>query len=347
VYDTRIVAYKRQISIFSSKKKREKDRRINRRGMIRNIELFPHQRSAMQRMRALETTDIRTSDTTTIRTSLGLYTDKPGAGKSYAMLAHLLAEPLVVGNGEGEREGASTSRSNGSNSSSNNSSESVEVAERQRFLLSQTRSLCGNRIIETTYPVHETNTTRTFPFNLVLVPPSTFAQWETYVWNLVGNGDARVKTCRRMTPRTWASMIDSATSLRVLIVDTTAYATLMRYMNTSKFLFQRLVIDEADSIHVKNFQLLDSLFLWIITATPQTLSTSACRCLAIRSVFFDSGRGRWESEGMRLVRTHLQIRHEDEIIDAALQLPPPRTRVVRVMRSSLFRGIRNYSPLSL
>lgn len=293
------------------------------------VELFPHQRSAIERMRALETNDIHTSDCTTIRTSLGLYTEKPGAGKSYAMLAHLLATPYVC--------------------STTMDDPRSYTNERLRFFTSQTRTLCGTRVSETVYPLW--NATHILPINLVLVPNSTYSQWITYVRNLVGENDPRIKTCQRITSGGWTKLIngsDLQTIPQILIVDTNAYSSIMRFQSISRFVFQRLIIDEADSIKVSNFRILDSLFMWIITATPQTLSTSSCRSLNIRRMFFDSGRGTWESESMRLIRAHIQIRHEDEIIDAALRLPPPRTRTVSVMISPLFRGIRSFlTPLAL
>jgi hypothetical protein len=302
---------------------------------LQNVRLFPHQKSAIERMRALETDDVRTSENSSIRTSLGLYTEKPGAGKSYAMLVHLLEAPLVAA-APGRRDDVLND----------------DEDNRMRVLTSRTRSLCGNRVSETIHPVYPTSA-RVLPVNLVLVPPSTFVQWETYVRNLVGDADPRIKTySRKINELQLRECMDdgtSASNLQVLIVDTGAYSSIMRRLNVSNRVFQRLIIDEADSIRgIKHFRLVDALFMWIITATPHTLSTSGCSMLAIRSLFFDSGRGRWDSDAMRLIRTHLQIRHEDEIVDAALCLPPPRTRLIRVMQSYLLRGIRNYlNPLAL
>lgn len=305
------------------------------------VRLFPHQLSAVEKMRNLETTDLQTAASTTVRTSLGLYTDKAGAGKSYAVIMHLLSTPMVQ-----------------------TASDMARDPERHRFLTTHTRSLCGNHVFESR-DMLDGGRKRVLPTNLLLVPPSTFSQWEAYVDRILpgfvrkqtethgysSNCTSRemyVQTARRLGWCGWTRLLSSPAPPRILLVDTCAYAKMMEFAQITNTAFQRLVIDEADSIHVKNFRFVDALFLWLVTATPQTLSTSACRCLPIRSMFFDSGRGSWESERMRFVRANLQVCHENAVIDAAIQLPPPRTRTARVLRSYLFQNIRDYlSPLAL
>jgi len=358
------------------------------------LRLFPHQLSAIDRMRALEIGEVRVSDTRTIRTSIGLYTDKPGAGKSYAILTHLLTSPPVVG-----ADACSTAASRDATQHEQQHAEprpsdapdDVET-ERKKFFLGRTRSMCGNRVTEIAY--EDPAEVRIIPTSIVLVPPSTFSQWESYVHRLVGPHDPRIKMVRRFDTRMMRSMLSrSDESLpQIMILDATAYGSLLSRWATWSSLFsgsavepplqasssmstitslpsasaaavgqggqgiqggqqavrpvrpvfQRLVIDEADSIYVKNFEIMDALFLWIVTATPETLNTSSCRPYAIRALFFDSGRCRWNSEEMRLVREHLQIRHEDEVIDAALQLPPPQRSVVVLSSSALYSSIRPY-----
>ena len=302
------------------------------------VKLFPHQSSAIEKMRKLETEDLETDASTIVSTSLGLYTDKVGSGKSYAIIQHLLTTPVLKTN-----------------------------PERHRFLTMNKRSLCNDRVFESSDMLKGTRR-RVLPTNLLLVPPSTFAQWVSYASRLLPSfideqeptqsgcrascdfsSNKYIQAAKRITSSGWARLLTSPTPPRILIVNPTAYTQILEFNEiAADAVFQRLVIDEADSIYVKYFDFVDALFLWLVTATPQTLSTSACRCFPIRSMFFDSGRGTWDSERMRFVRTHLQVRHEEEMIDAAIQLPPPRTRTARAMRSYLFRNIQNYlNPLAL
>lgn len=256
--------------------------------------LFLHQQSSIRAMQRLEESShnvIQISDDTTMETSMGMLCDKPGSGKSFTALAHISLRPIL--SMEVLKPAKTFYRSNG-------------------YSIFRVRNDQYEHVLKT---------------NLLIVPRSVYFQWVTY--------------CKEYVPSLSIFHSDKyvvGTSNRVLsgeydiaILYDTQYKKFMSessfITNTSKYKFQRVVIDEVDTINIPSFKMPQSNFLWLITgSSPKFFESHGLRAYLLKS----------QQEQNYIVR------NVDEFIDASLRIP--RYEEERVSVECSFSSMRNLLP---
>ena len=263
--------------------------------------LFLHQQADLEAMVRLERSSERPvvlNENESFWTRCGLLCDKPGSGKSYTMIAHILAHPTI----------------------------SNPDVHKHKIML-----MCNHASLE-----RKMEYQRRLDTNLVLVPRGTLKQWDTYLREMTGALEAE--------HRVFYSMRDSdeddifANRYKTVVMGEASYKKLIS--NVERFhgtLFQRFIIDEADSIHVAACTKPHTIFTWFITATPRMLVRGSAMTVAFRHMF--QGASVAPSEA---VVNNIIVASTPMFVDQSLQLPNYLERTVEVERTTLMNNIRPF-----
>lgn len=273
------------------------------------VPLYMHQEADIWQMRRLEDSAVGGAviptdvPTRCLRTRAGILADKPGSGKSYTMLAHVIARPVLDGNIETRDSGTYLG----------GQLDVIEMHKREKVL----------------------------PTNLFIVPRGTLLQWKSYLHDMTGfplrNAFCNVKCDVDDMERILAGAYD------IVIITDTAFKRLLGYQELAHVTFQRLIIDEADSIDIPSYKQPDSFFTWYVTATPIALLTRAATA-GLRRIFNTP----WELE--RIVSgavTHLIVESAPEFVDEALRLPSVQEVRLEAVRSRIHDVIHSYVPATV
>jgi len=139
----------------------------------------------------------------------------------------------------------------------------------------QTISRYGDLTCDTTYDTYE----RVIPTSLVIVPHACLEQWEDYAIRLCGKERSRVLVMSNSVQKMRAV---ASGDYDLVLVSHNMHKRLMGRLNSDykDILFQRLVVDEADTIDLSQFRVFDdsmprAAFTWLLTATSDALLTGA------------------------------------------------------------------------
>lgn len=181
-------------------------------------------------------------------TRLGIFADKPGAGKSYTVLCHILSKPYV-----------------------------------NECFVEQTRvtsSMGGYMDIftHTEYDLY-------LQTNLILVPRGTLKQWEQYIKTMTNHGDREdIVVVNRASAELFGNLKDN--KYRIVIMHEATFKHMFQdYRELRGVRFERFIVDEADSIHIPNARMIQASFTWFITATPHYLCQGLSRTTVFRTLF--------------------------------------------------------------
>lgn len=204
-----------------------------------DFELMPHQLRALHRCRYLEECDVGDTDQGEAsrtaflsQTSIGVYADRVGAGKSHVMIALIL----------GDKERAHQFR---------------DVAPKDNV-----RTLANGRIM-----IREPESLRLVKTTVIVVPHILASQWEEYLrpmQNIESINAFVVKTRLGMNRLADDENIDG---MDVILVTNTFYGDLARMVAARGIKPRRVIIDEADSIAITHATLLSASFSWFVTAS--------------------------------------------------------------------------------
>ncbi len=104
--------------------------------------------------------------------------------------------------------------------------------------------------------------------SLIVVPHTLYRQWQTYIkeqTTLNFFGVQTKKTLEEKNPNEIAKKIKEAD---VVLVSNTLYGPLMDYAHMNRFLWKRVFLDEADTLHLPSTRrMFDTRFTWLISAS--------------------------------------------------------------------------------
>ena len=195
---------------------------------------YLHQEAAVYAMRRLEDSvaePIQVQPDVRMTTNLGVYADKPGAGKSFTVLGHILARPVLT----------------------------HDAMTESRFRLMEG----GVELIKTSRAdaVLETN--------LIVVPRGIHGQWVSYLNDMTGYPPERAFTKSLCKTEDIADIL--AGRFGIVIITENGYRKLQASPAHSRVTFQRFVLDEADSVNIPAYVAPNAAFTWYVTATPTKL----------------------------------------------------------------------------
>lgn len=260
-------------------------------------QLYTHQQSAIHAMQCLEASQaqpIHISNSTQMQTHVGILADKPGSGKSYTMLAHIMLQPVI--------------------------STCIYKPAKNIYLEYMKFS-----IIDSVY----NNVLKT---NLIIVPRCVHAQWISYCRKHCPH--MNVFHVSRFTSTTAQDILQN--NYDIVILHENQYKTFITDVDIlhENVKFQRVIIDEVDTISISGFVMPHTNFVWMITASPDRVFDGDMQSAGIKRM----------SHGLGVVCSGINIvvRNDDQFIDESLLLPQYNETVHRV--HCHFSAVKNLLP---
>lgn len=299
--------------------------------------LYEHQKSTLQALDYLEENERKWKDVL-IKPSMGILCDKPASGKTLTMLTHVWSKPYI----------------------SNNKRPSYTDSHLPRIDNLQIMT-------ETTW-----QTLNSLKTSLIVVPRLIIEQWESTARDLVGFyqefiPDQMPRRMEAFLKRQPASpdakklgifqrelSLDNEEAIfsnryDLIIMNERSYKSLIRSLNTKNFLFQRLIIDEVDYIHIPAFEPVPAIFIWCIQGQFYVNDNIGTR-LAIsrsRTIYFKNLFHRSFEYLNEMLQKTITVSNNGEFIDASLNLPPPRFETITLKRSILNQLVRDILPTEM
>jgi SNF2 family DNA or RNA helicase len=162
------------------------------------------------------------------------------------------------------------------------------------------------------------------PTNILIVPHKLLPQWIKFFGHA-----PNLRLATFDTQKTTDDLAD----IDVLIIPCTKTGDFINNFNIPTTRWSRTIIDEADSIKLpKNFEF-NSLFIWLITATPKKLRYNNRPYLA--NTFKDILP--WSFD-------YLLIRNNNEFVEKSIILPPPKRITIECLTPKEIKIIQHVIP---
>lgn len=118
--------------------------------------------------------------------------------------------------------------------------------------------------------------------------------------------------------------------VNVLILSNNSFEKFI--INHSMILWNRIIIDEADSIKLKDHMLLAN-FIWLITGTPNGIAISQSKYL--KNIF---------GNNIGWITDMITIKNNNDYIQKALNLPPPNKIIIKCLTPPELKIIEEFIP---
>lgn len=285
-------------------------------GLI-NVTLKPHQIVNINRAEKLERyEEIKIQDSSySVKTRVGVFCDKVGAGKTLTVLGLIGKNPIV--NCPSVFHFKSTINAGWSDCSGHR------------------HNLISSRLIgETTY--EERCESLTIPLNIIVVPHTIFSQWENSIKTYTTIPHFAIKN-RKTNDKFWEDY--KLSDLRegkcqIVLVTNKFYRIFSEHGFGNNVSVSRVIFDEVDTLSIPRNGKIVSNFYWGVTASYSNVinmynnsGNYFPNAGFIRDLFI-SFRSLWQSgqsgitqNERRLVRSELFIRNSDEFIESSFHLP--------------------------
>lgn len=216
--------------------------------------------------------DLKAMPATLSSTRIGLLADQPGSGKSLCILtAALEIVPKTT---------------------------DAKQLQEEAFRVVTTKHTLSDMTTLKLYPDLKPSDIKVIPTTIIIVPRALVKQWEDYVNKETTSKEhtvlvGRAKNMQKKTSDLLDSDIDrlfhkteNNRPYRIAIIDETTLLALAPYFNDPTHVFQRVVVDEADTINLSpSGRMPHALFTWYVTATPLDLLQGQCNGL-LKNIFY-------------------------------------------------------------
>ena len=123
------------------------------------------------------------------------------------------------------------------------------------------RSFGENNI---TFYMHDAK--KTIKTNLIVVPHNLVVQWNDYILNFSDKLQCKI-IAREKTLRFLEEDNFSLENFDVVVVTSTLYNKLAKYIATKRYKLQRIFFDEVDNLWIPATQSIESKFIWFVSAS--------------------------------------------------------------------------------
>lgn len=213
----------------------ENDRRAGQPSKIL-VTLKPHQQTSLAKMIAMEKSNclLYTKHDMNVHTNIGILADEVGKGKTLTALS-LIA---TIGN--------------------NNSAHNEKICDLTTRFTSDYYFMSYRKFEKPNNLVNAT---------LIVVPHGAiFCQWQDTIKNQTKLTVLSINCAKELHRNQ-----ENLENFDIVLVSNTFYNAIFSHFQVR---FKRLIIDEADSIYIPNMRECDAEFVWLITATPESMRTS-------------------------------------------------------------------------
>ena len=280
---------------------------------LENTTLRNHQKTLLYHMKKIENDSAKAgSGRFSICTNIGVVGDVVGSGKSLPVLLLILNNQLK------------------------------DNVKEQYFTFSKT---CGITVVD--YKLDQLSKDKTDPSrvhtSLLVVPHTLVRQWKSYIDSYVPSLKYKVinkaEHIQLETRDKKGQIVQSIKNLKdlldkpLIIISSTFYNNFMKLYANNKFMwsftFDRIIIDEADSINIPNSYKPSAVFYWFVTSSVMNLMCPASRYFdgkyvdGIRcSGFIKSLFQELETNNFPFY-DHIFFKNKDSFIQASFELPKP------------------------
>lgn len=169
------------------------------------------------------------------------------------------------------------------------------------------------------------------PINLLLIPHKLMSQWLEF-FKYAPN--IKVDTYKDSEDETRINTIEDVKNIDVIIVACSKSPSFFKKF--SKIKWNRVIVDEADTIKLSSNTVFDASFVWLVTATPKLLRYSSKVYLS--RIFKNIAP--W-------VFDYLIVRNNIDFIEKSIILPIPKRIVVNCLTPKELGVIKNFIPKNI
>ncbi len=104
--------------------------------------------------------------------------------------------------------------------------------------------------------------------SLIVVPHTLYRQWQTYIKDQTTLNCFGVQTKKMLEEKNPNDLAKKIRDADVVLVSNTLYGPLQDYAHQNRFLWKRVFLDEADTLHIPSTRrMFDTRFTWLISAS--------------------------------------------------------------------------------
>jgi len=272
---------------------------------LENTTLRNHQKTMLYHLINLENNSIKPGGRFTLNTNIGVVGDVVGAGKSLPIL--LLVHNNKIQNKHREKHYSYSQRSN------------ITIVDHESSITNINR-------------IHST---------ILILPHTLVRQWRLYIDNYVPSLKYKIINTKEHLnlyndlekTKLKYNHIEEFFNVPLIIVSSTFYTqfilTKIGNKNVLNMSFDRVIYDEADTIHIPNCYKLNAMFYWFITSSIQNLLIPVSRYWenklidGIRCTGFIKNTFSELEEKVFPFYNLIFFKNKDEFIQSSFELPKP------------------------
>ena len=104
--------------------------------------------------------------------------------------------------------------------------------------------------------------------SLIVVPHTLYRQWQTYIKEQTTLNCFGIQTKKMLEEKNPKDIAKKIQESDLVLVSNTLYGLLQEYAHKNRFIWRRVFLDEADTLHIPSTrQMFDTRFTWLISAS--------------------------------------------------------------------------------
>jgi rubrerythrin len=104
--------------------------------------------------------------------------------------------------------------------------------------------------------------------SLIVVPHTLYRQWQTYIKEQTTLNCFGIQTKKMLEEKNPNDIAKKIQESDLVLVSNTLYGSLQEYAHKNRFIWRRVFLDEADTLHIPSTrQMFDTRFTWLISAS--------------------------------------------------------------------------------
>ena len=300
------------------------------------VKLWPHQLTLVSRCIKYETSKIKPAEFTHItqgrtvhpddfvQTRVGVICDSVGSGKSYAILALVMAHDTVRGG-----------------DASSDANKSVTI-----------KSFGANKVVLSFTEVH--NPIKT---SILVIPHVLVSQWTNYIKEVSDNMRYVIISRQKHVDSFVKNTLEHLDQIDLVVVTSSFYNAIAKPIATANLRLQRVVFDEVDNMNLPNCLHINSQFHWFVSASYANLlhprGNYQYDLVQQRTIWYASGlrnsgfvRNVFTDLAFNLPMEYFKIlfvKNDDTYVRNSIDLPELRPNIIQCATPADIRILRGFA----